>query len=49
MKKETIRETGLWTFRIMLLLGALYCGIHNKNDIAGYLVVALVGSFFLLD
>ena len=47
-KKFTIEEIGLWSMRIVLIIGAIIAGIMGHPDLAGSCFVVTVLSFIFL-
>ncbi len=47
-KNEVINSIGIWALRLLLVGGAIYCGVTDKNDAAGLLACLVVASFLLI-
>jgi len=48
MKTETIDTIGVWALRLLLVGGAIYCGVTGKDETAGLLAILALFSFFFL-
>ncbi len=48
-KSEIIHAIGVWTLRVVLLIGAVALGCFDKTEAAGACVTALVLSFIFLE
>jgi len=44
-----INAIGLWTMRLVLVIGAIVSGCLGKEEVAGWCIFALVLSFLLLN
>jgi hypothetical protein len=47
--RDTVREIGIWTLRVFLVLGAIVSGAIKETEVATGCIMGLVASFFFLD
>jgi len=48
MDRETVTEIGLWTVRILLVIGGIVGGILGSPTVIGFCVVGLMLTIFFL-
>jgi len=48
LDKETVREIGIWTVRILLVAGAITGGFSGNGEITGCCITGLILSFVFI-